>query len=147
MSSSSLYIWGSNDYGQLGDGTLTRRSKPEPIVASPRGVSVVAVAMGNCHTLALDSAGGLHAWGRGDGGLLGDGGTADQVLPVALADKGSLAGKTLVAVAAGIRHSLALDSVGGLYAWGSGDSERLGDGGTFDQVHLPVALAAGRGSL
>jgi alpha-tubulin suppressor-like RCC1 family protein len=54
----SLWAWGNNDSGQLGDGTITARSTPVRVLDDVR-----AVAAGTRHTLALKTDGSLWAWG------------------------------------------------------------------------------------
>jgi alpha-tubulin suppressor-like RCC1 family protein len=65
-----VWSWGSNQYGQIGDGTSVDR--PLPTKAPGLG-SVVAVATGGHHTLAITSGGGVVAWGLNWEGALGDG--------------------------------------------------------------------------
>ncbi|MBP9604764.1 MAG: chromosome condensation regulator RCC1, partial [Chromatiaceae bacterium] len=70
-SDGSLWAWGDNQFGQLGDGTNTYRSTPTPVLT---GVAVLAA--GGYHTLALKTDGSLWAWGDNGSGQLGDGTTA-----------------------------------------------------------------------
>ena len=70
-SDDTLWCWGSNEFGNLGDGTTTGSLVP---VEVPIG-SVSAVAMGFDHACAIKTDGTLWCWGRNDGGQLGDGTT------------------------------------------------------------------------
>jgi len=145
----TLYTWGANESGQLGDGTTTNRSTPVSATL-PAGVRVVSVAAGGRHTLALGADGALYAWGWNHDGQLGDGTTITRTARVSLALP---MGTRAVAIAAGGRHSLALGATGALYAWGANESGELGDGTTMERtrpisVTLPpgvrfIALSAG----
>ncbi|MFC5471295.1 immunoglobulin-like domain-containing protein, partial [Cohnella suwonensis] len=136
-SDGTLWAWGDNDYGQLGDGTTTRRYTPVQVLSG-----VQAIAAGARHSLALKSDGTLWAWGDNSVGDLGDGTTIDRHTPVQV-----LSG--VQAVASRGFHSLALKSDGTLWAWGDNAYGQLGDGTTINsstpvQVLSDVqAIAAG----
>jgi hypothetical protein len=66
----TVWAWGSNQYGQLGDGTFTTRSQPARVVGLP---PVVAVGAGHAHAVAVAGDGTLWAWGFGFYGQLGEG--------------------------------------------------------------------------
>jgi alpha-tubulin suppressor-like RCC1 family protein len=72
--------WGGNGFGQLGDGTATDRLTPVP-VASPAGVSFVAVTAGTAHTCGVTAAGVAYCWGANGSGQLGDGTTTGRLTP------------------------------------------------------------------
>jgi alpha-tubulin suppressor-like RCC1 family protein len=76
-SAGGVRCWGSNVYGELGDGTTTERHTPTADVLS----DVQAVAAGAYHTCALTRAGALHCWGRNEYGQLGDGTKIDRTRP------------------------------------------------------------------
>ena len=67
-SDGSLWAWGRNGAGQLGDGTGTSRSTPTKIMDG-----VVQVSASEKHTLAVKSDGSLWVWGRNECGQLGNG--------------------------------------------------------------------------
>ena len=129
-SDGSLWAWGYNQYGQLGDGTTTERDTPVQVLTA-----VAAVAAGGYHTLAIKSDGSLWAWGMNESGQLGDGTTTERHSPVQI-----LTG--VAAVAAGYRHSLALKTDGSLWAWGDNYWGQLGDGSTM-YSHTPVQVLTG----
>ncbi|MCP4546611.1 MAG: hypothetical protein GY835_09125, partial [bacterium] len=99
-SDGTVWAWGYNAYGQLGDGTTTSRSSPVQ-VSGLTGVTVIAG--GSVHSLALKSDGTVWAWGKNGYGQLGDGTTTDRSLP---AQVSGLTG--VIAIAAGGYHNLAL---------------------------------------
>jgi hypothetical protein len=124
-SDGTVWAWGANWSGQLGNGTNTSSNVPVQVT----GLSgVVAVAGGGNHSLALKSDGTVWAWGSG---LLGDGTTTNSNVPVQVT---GLSG--VVAVAGGVDHSLALKSDGTVWAWGYG---LLGDGTTTNS-NVPVQV-------
>ena len=82
-SEGKLWAWGSNSFGQLGDGTSTDRNRPVQADLAPLGGSkVVALATRTSHTLALDDQSRLWAWGENFYGQLGDGTSAGRNRPV-----------------------------------------------------------------
>lgn len=137
------FAWGNNGSGRLGDNSITQRN--QPVAVTDTGVlfgkTVITLAAGATHSMALCSDGTLAAWGRNDAGQLGDGSTTESHVPVAVVTAGTaLAGKTVVAIAAGDGHSLALCSDGTVAAWGYNAGGQLGDGTTTQRL-LPVAVA------
>jgi hypothetical protein len=73
----SLWAWGYNAQGRLGDGTTTECHTPEQIIAG----EVAAISSGYDHTVALKTDGSLWAWGHNNYGQLGDGTTTDSWIP------------------------------------------------------------------
>ena len=142
--------WGSNSYGQLGDGTTLPRLQPTLIDASGvlAGKTVVAVAEGYLHSLALCGDGTLSAWGYNLFGQLGNGSAVPSSVPVAVDRTGALAGKTVVAIAGGPFHNLALCSDGTVAAWGYNNYGQLGTGDKVTSrvpvLVKPVGALAGK---
>ena len=114
----NMAAWGYNNYGQLGNNS-TGGNYSVPVLVTQTGAlagkTVVSVAAGSYHSLALCSDGTLAAWG------------ANYSVPVSVTQSGVLAGKTVVSVAAGSYHSLALCSDGTLAAWGANNYGQLGN--------------------
>src|SRR5207253_11201558 len=73
----SLWCWGDNYYGQLGDGTTTNHGLPAVVAGAWQSVSA-----GLIHTCAIGSDGALSCWGGNVAGQLGDGSTTAQAPPV-----------------------------------------------------------------
>lgn len=124
----SVWTWGSNSGGQIGDGTTTTRSVPT-LVSTLSGV--VAVAAGASHTLALRNDGAVYAWGNNSYGQLGDGTTTTRLTPVLAGVSG------IVAIAAGDQHSAALASDGRLWVWGRNTYGQIGKGTTTSAESTP----------
>ncbi len=130
----TVWAWGDNTVGQLGDGTTVARSVPAPV---PGLGSVAALSSGYDHTLALKTDGTVWAWG------LDFGRSPQQVsgLPA------------MTSVSAGMRFSLGLATDGTVWAWGDNNDGQLGrDPGVGGQGPAPVsgltgatAVAAGGG--
>jgi alpha-tubulin suppressor-like RCC1 family protein len=135
----SLWCWGDNSQGQLGDGTLVARSSP--VLASALGATAVAVALGTSHTCARKGDGSLWCWGDNSQGQLGDGTTAEKGSPVKLPVEAALLGTTAVEVAAGVFHTCARKADGSLWCWGRNAYGQLGDGTLLDRAS-PVQVAA-----
>ena len=119
----SLYIWGWNSYGQLGDGTTTDRYTPIKIMDN-----VASVSLGNSHSAAITKDGSLYMWGYNGNGRLGDGTTTDRYTPVKIMD--NVASANL-----GDDHSAAITKDGSLYMWGKNDCGQLGDGTTDNKTN------------
>ncbi|MCL1926250.1 MAG: CPBP family glutamic-type intramembrane protease [Syntrophorhabdaceae bacterium] len=144
----SLWAWGSNYYGELGDGTKRDRPKREGSVGSvgvaladsrknrlsPKKImdSAASVSVAITHTIAVKKDGSLWAWGSNDYGELGDGTTQDRPKPVKIMDFAA-------SVSAGGSHSMAIKKDGSLWVWGSNKKGQLGDSTTQDR-HKPVKI-------
>jgi alpha-tubulin suppressor-like RCC1 family protein len=130
----SLWCWGANWAGQLGDGTT--ESSPEPVETLPPG-SVGPFAAGGVHSCAARAEGdGVLCWGRNDTGQLGDGGTADGLNPTPVS--GSIG--AVMALAAGVAHTCAITSDQSLWCWGRNDRGQLGSGTISSHSSVPVQV-------
>lgn len=109
-SDGSVWGWGDNSYGQLGDGTTTQRFSPVQVLGL---TNVVAVAAAELHSLALKSDGTIWAWGYNGSGQLGDGSFTSHLTPIQVS-----AIPTAVSIGAGWSHSMALKQDGTLWRWG-----------------------------
>lgn len=126
---SSAKCWGNNDYGQLGDGSTSRRTVPVNVVGLGNGG--VAMAAGSYHTCASTTSGVLMCWGYNYFGQLGDGTTTDRLTPVTVNGLGN----GLVGVTAGGYHTCALTTEHGVECWGWNSSGQLGDGTTTTRTN------------
>jgi alpha-tubulin suppressor-like RCC1 family protein len=130
-SDGTLWAWGGNSHGQLGDGTRADKTIP---VRIGKDAKWVAIAVGRDHSLALKSDGTLWAWGKNSHGQLGDGTKVDKNIPVRVGKD-----TTWFAIEAGDLHSVGLKSDNTLWAWGSNSHGQLGDGTTIDKT-APVQI-------
>jgi alpha-tubulin suppressor-like RCC1 family protein len=135
-SSGQVLAWGSNNRGQLGNGTTTYSSIPVP-VSLPSGTTATAIAGGGYHSLALTSTGQVLAWGNNVQGELGNGTTTDSSTPVPVSLP---SGTTVTAIAGGFEYSLALTSTLHVLAWGLNANGELGNGTTTNSS-TPVAVS------
>ena len=137
------YAWGAGWSGQIGNGVSNNSEVKSPVAVTTSGAlsgkTVTAVAVGGNHTLALTSDGRVFAWGYNWSGVLGNNTQTASNVPVAVDVSGALADKTIIAIAAGSSHSLALDSTGRVYAWGQNYSGVLGNNSTTNSL-VPVAV-------
>ena len=152
-SDGSVAAWGYNFFGQVGDNTTTDRLVPVTVNTSPGvsalyGKTVVAVAIGNAHSLALCSDGTVAAWGWNGYGQVGDNTTTSRNVPVAVNTAwgfSALYGKSVVGIAAGFNTSLALCSDGTVAAWGWNSNGQIGDNTSGTNRLAPVAVNTASG--
>ena len=133
----NVWTWGYNGYGQLGDGTNTKRNTPVA-VNKPDGVEkFTQITTGWYHTVAIDEDGDIWTWGNNEYGQLGNGTSGSyKKTPVAVNKEQGL--KTAVQVAAGAEHTVALDSQGSIWGWGNNYHGYLGDGSKSNNRNVPV---------
>ena len=134
-----LYAWGGNTKGQVGHGTAGTLAKQESPVKIGTSTNWVKVAAGAIHSLAINKAGELYAWGGNTKGQLGLGHdtTRIQERPTKI---GTSTNWKSIAAGALNSHSLAINKAGELYAWGEDTHGRLGDGGTNENKTTPVKI-------
>jgi alpha-tubulin suppressor-like RCC1 family protein len=122
----TVWAWGSNGSGQLGDGTLGNHLTPEQVtgIGAP---SIMGISVGEKFAVALGSDGTVWAWGADDVGQLGNAPTASPVTrPVETTGMDS----GITQISAGLNHVLALKSNGTVLAWGDNAQGELGTGST-----------------
>ena len=140
----TVWGWGSNLYGGLGNGSTTNSGAP----VQAQGLSnVTHIAAGGWHTMALKSDGTVWTWGWNADGQLGLGNTTDKSTPQQVPGLNNI-----TRIAAGTYHNLALRSDGTVWAWGDNISGQIGDGSTTDRsspvqvtgLSNVIAISAGR---
>jgi len=126
----TVYAWGNNEEGYLGDGTVTPRCCPVPVCG---GIKFIHLA----GTKGLDFDGRAYAWGANGNGYLGDGTTTSRCCPVPVC--GGLRFKQISYTNA---HTVAITPEGYAYAWGDNSYGSLGDGTTTSRC-CPVPVCGG----
>ena len=130
-----VLAWGWNIEGELGDGTITDRTRPVEVVGLPAGDPVVEVAAGNTFSMALTQSGKVFTWGGNSSGELGIGSFTDRRTPAqvtswrtgvsATGTIDTLNGGTLETlprithIAASGSNGFAIGEDGFAYAWGN----------------------------
>ena len=133
----TLWVWGSNAQGQLGDTTTaTHRSSPIQTVAG--GTNWKTVACGFYHTVAIKTDGTLWAWGNNSQGQLGTGSTSRTLSPVQTV----LGGTNWKVADCGMYHTAAIKIDGSLWTWGYNPFGQLGNNLT-DNTSTPAQTVAG----
>lgn len=134
-----VYAWGRNQYGQLGQTTVTAPANPTVVTglpfssAVPIGLHITQIAAGGSYSLALDSAGNVWAWGinfRGELGVdwVGLSGFTFRAAPALVPNIANI-----TAIAAGLDHVVALKNDGTVWAWGFNGFGQLGDNTRIDR--------------
>jgi len=127
----TLWVWGSNVYGQLGNGTTNQSKVPVQISLS----NVIQIACGEEQSLALKSDGTVWAWGNNNLGQLGNGNNTQSNLPVQVLNLG---GVTDISTLLG-DHCVALKSDGTVWTWGYNFYGQLGNNSTANS-NIPVQV-------
>jgi alpha-tubulin suppressor-like RCC1 family protein len=118
-SSGQVWTWGSNQHGQLGDGSREARREPKK-VHLPHGSKAASIAAGTDHVVVRTTHGKVLTWGRNHRGQLGVGDRDDLLSPKTTSTP------TVKAVAAGDAISAAIGTRGELFVWGRNGSGQLG---------------------
>ena len=129
----TLWTWGSNGYGQLGDNTIVAKSSPVSVVGG--FINWCQVSAGQIHTAAIQTNGTLWTWGLNNNSQLGDRTQINKSSPVSV-----VGGFTdWCQVSAGSSHTSAIRTGGSLWSWGSNFCGRLGDNTTVDKSS-PISI-------
>lgn len=129
----SVFAWGDNDFGKLGNGSCMGSHSPVQIVGLS---SVIRIYSGSQFSVALTSKGKVFTWGKSHGGRLGHhhessdqhGLSTSKSIPEYCNEPRQvevLEGKTIVDIAVGSAHCLALTSNGEVYGWGRNDFHQI----------------------
>jgi alpha-tubulin suppressor-like RCC1 family protein len=153
-----VWAWGYNFEGQVGNGTVSSLINRPTRVQGLDAITIVQLAAGHYHVLALDSDGDVWSWGANDhpvvdadtgevsfgelAGMLGHGDTNDRSSPVKVA---ALDAVNVKRVAAGVEHSLCVDSLGRTWGWGANREGQLGLSG--EESRLSPTILPGLSSV
>ncbi|MDE6107544.1 MAG: hypothetical protein K2F83_02575, partial [Oscillospiraceae bacterium] len=168
-SAGEVYGWGDGNGGALGAQNKSLQYSPQPITIKQENgnyttlTGIVSVAAGDNFSLALTKDGRVYAWGDNQQGQLGvvsslgTGNTQITEPSLVLAPRdasdpnrdedGYL--NNIVAISAGVNHSLALTADGAVYAWGKASNGQLGQGGSITHggyIAVPVPVKSGTSS-
>ena len=131
-SDGTLWAWGNNAYGALGDGTTTNRSSPVQITTGVKDFQVV-----NWNGILVKTDGTLWTWGRGNVGLLGNG-----TINVALSSPAQVGALTDWSLCGGTSNNIhAVKTDGTLWAWGEGPN-KYGPWGNNTQYSSPIQIGS-----
>ncbi|KPA08780.1 RCC1 domain-containing protein, alpha-tubulin suppressor, partial [Candidatus Magnetomorum sp. HK-1] len=128
----TVWGWGYNVSGQLGDGTTTQRSTAVQVSGLN---NIIAISTGYSFAIALKDDGTVWAWGSNAKGQLGDGTTNDSYTPV------QVSGLTdVISISCSSNHCLALKNDGTVWAWGDNQYGQLGDNSNTER-HTTVQVS------
>jgi uncharacterized repeat protein (TIGR02543 family) len=147
-----LFTWGSNNYGELGNGTTTTSPLPIDITLqfdlNPQE-TIVLVVLGGGYSSAITSENRLFTWGTNNAGQLGDGTMASVYTPADIEAQFDLReGEYMssISLSSSGAHSSALTTDGRLFMWGYNNVGQLGDGTTANaytpqltQIRIPYS--------
>ena len=132
----AAYCWGSDWYGQIGDGggVTSHGLPPTPVVG---GHAFASVSVGYAHVCGVTLQGKAYCWGYNNSGQLGDGSSVNRDVPAPVA--GDL---TFASVSAGEYHTCGVTTSSDAYCWGDNFYGQLGDG-SYTRSYVPVAVSGG----
>ena len=127
----TLWAWGNNGSGQIGDGTTTGRSFPIQVGTANNWKKVEA---GYNHSFAIKMDGTLWAWGENAYAQLGNGSTTESHTPIQIGSDNNWS-----KISSSRMHTVALKTNGTLWAWGTNDSGQIGDGTNITRL-APIQI-------
>jgi len=134
----TLWVWGSNSSGQLGNDSNTNRSSPIQVFS---GSNIwLDVKAGSYFTVGLQNDGTLWSWGYNGYGQLGLGDTNNRSSPEQIGSSNDW-----IDISAGTYHVIARKNDGSIWAWGENYNGKLGDNTTTNRS-LPVQISTGSNS-
>lgn len=130
-----IWSWGSNNFGQLGNGTTLDNLNPKPVKNNFGSEKIVALSAGGYHNMALSSKGNLWGWGWNGYGQLGDYSHTNSSTP-----KKIYSIYNVIAVECGYSHTIALKEDGTVWAWGQNDLGQLGNSNIAESSY-PIKIS------
>lgn len=135
-SNGQVWSWGNNEFGQIGNNTVTSYSSPVLVVGNH---SFIQIKTSGAHSITLKANGQAWTWGRNTAGELGNNSTTNRSSPVLVVGNHSFC-----RIATGLvsRHSAALKDGGQMWTWGNNSAGELGDNTTTNKSS-PIAVVGG----
>jgi alpha-tubulin suppressor-like RCC1 family protein len=133
----TLWLWGDNLYGQLGDNSISDKSSPVQTISF--GTNWKQVVCGSTYTAAIKTDGTLWLWGRDNYGQLGDNSVSNKSSPVQTIS----AGTNWKQVSSGAGHTAAIKTDGTLWLWGLNGFGQLGDNSISNKSSPVQTVSAG----
>jgi len=133
----TLWVWGENSYGGIGDNTTA--FKLTPVSTFLGGNDWKQVSSGFQSTAAIKTDGTLWSWGDNSRGQLGNNTTTDSLTPVTT----FIGGNNWKQVSCGLQYTAAIKTDGTLWTWGDNNRGCLGTNGAQNSVRTPITTFAG----
>jgi alpha-tubulin suppressor-like RCC1 family protein len=127
----TLWTWGKNNSGQLGDGTIIQKTVPTQVGTAQDWSKI---SSGYTYTMCIKTDGTLWAWGDNTYGQLGNNSILPLNIPTQVGTDNDWS-----TVSSGAFHTLATKTNGSLWAWGFNNSGQLGDGTSANQI-VPIRV-------
>jgi len=121
----NVYLWGSGKDGRLGNGKFSNEATPTVI----KDIRFSKIVCGYHNSFGVSQEGLVYGWGRNENGQLGNGTNINTPIPINVTGFNKI---TIVDIACGWQHCLALSIEGYLFSWGCGDDGQLGHGDDYD---------------
>ena len=137
--SGDLYMWGKNDYGQVGNGTTTDQETPVKVLSNVASASINVFNFSDSYCAAITTNGDLYMWGYNAYGQVGNGTTTDQKTPFKVLSN-------VASISIDGFHSAAITTNGDLYMWGRNQRGQVGNGATTIQK-TPVKVLSNVASV
>jgi len=139
-----VFVWGQNNWGQIGDNTTTNRNSPQDITENfnlEEGEIITFINLGSLYSAAITSSGRVFTWGGdNDAGQLGNGTLVDSHVPTEITGNFNLeVGEIVTTINLGYSHSAAITSEGRIFTWGQNNFGQLGDDSTDDK-YIPTDI-------
>ncbi len=132
----SVYCWGDNTYGQLGNNSIKNSTTPVKVINGNNVFddfpAVKNISLGMYHTCAVTKSEDLYCWGRNDYYQLGSGDNNNKLYPTKVIGENGDSFLNILSVSAGDNHTCAITKDGNLYCFGKNDYYQLGTGDDYE---------------
>ena len=142
-STGDLYTWGSNAYGQIGNGENDKAHSyiPEKITIEDNGEvkEIKEISIGSNHSIALTSENKLYVWGDNQFGQLGNGTTTHSSTPIPM-DLSSINNEVIIEVETGENHNAILTDENNIFMWGDNKDKQINDSEENEIITEPIEI-------